>query len=74
MGIEPKSATRLFRKASKLGIPLHGVFELTPMCNMNCRMCYVRKSPEEVQREGGLIPAEKWYEEKALKRCKEKAD
>ena len=62
MGIEPKSATRLFRKASKLGIPLHGVFELTPMCNMNCRMCYVRKSPEEVQREGGLIPAEKWYD------------
>ena len=22
-------------------IPLHGLFELTPLCNLNCKMCYV---------------------------------
>lgn len=22
-------------------IPLHGTFELTPLCNLNCKMCYV---------------------------------
>lgn len=62
MGIEPKSATRMFRKAGQLGIPLHGVFELTPMCNMNCKMCYVRKSAEEVKEAGGLISPEQWYD------------
>ena len=26
------------------GIPLHGTFELTPLCNLNCKMCYVHLS------------------------------
>lgn len=62
MANEPKSATRLFKKAGKLGIPLHGVFELTPQCNMSCRMCYVRKTAQQVGNEGGLISADKWIE------------
>ena len=40
----------LYTKASKLRIPLSGTFELSPVCNFSCRMCYVRKSREEVQR------------------------
>lgn len=59
---EPISAARLFRKAGKLGIPLHGAFELTPVCNMSCEMCYVRKTMPEVQAAGGLLTADDWYE------------
>lgn len=28
-------------KAREKGIPVHGQFELTPLCNFNCGMCYV---------------------------------
>lgn len=39
----------MFYKAEKSGVPLSGTFELTPMCNFFCRMCYVRKSASEVK-------------------------
>ncbi|MBQ7801721.1 MAG: radical SAM protein [Oscillospiraceae bacterium] len=39
----------LYRKASHLRIPLSGTFELSPVCNFSCRMCYVRKTREEVR-------------------------
>lgn len=35
-------------KARKQGIPIHGQLELTPLCNLNCRMCYVRLNPEQL--------------------------
>jgi MoaA/NifB/PqqE/SkfB family radical SAM enzyme len=38
----------LYAKASWLRIPLSGTFELSPVCNFACRMCYVRKTREEV--------------------------
>lgn len=43
-------------------IPLAGSFELLPVCNLQCRMCYVRKSMAEVNEAGGLLPAEQWLE------------
>ena len=39
----------MFYKAGKLGLPFSGTFELTPLCNFHCRMCYVRKTIEEVK-------------------------
>lgn len=39
----------LYTKAVHLGIPLNGTFELSPVCNFSCRMCYVRKTRKEVQ-------------------------
>ena len=36
-------------KASRLRIPLSGTFELSPVCNFSCRMCYVRKTQKEVK-------------------------
>ena len=39
----------LYTKASKRRIPLNGTFELSPVCNFSCRMCYVRKTQKEVQ-------------------------
>ncbi len=29
--------------------PVSGSLELTPLCNMNCRMCYVRLSPRQAR-------------------------
>ena len=38
----------LQEKAAGKQIPLNGVFELSPVCNFSCRMCYVRKTQKEV--------------------------
>ncbi len=39
-------------KAKSQRVPLSGAFELTPCCNLNCKMCYVRKSAAEVNAHG----------------------
>ena len=36
------------RKARKRGIPLNGQFELTPLCNFDCKMCYVHLTKEQM--------------------------
>lgn len=36
--------------------------ELLPVCNLNCQMCYIRKSMAEVNEEGGLKSVEEWLE------------
>lgn len=38
----------LARKATHFKVPLSGTFELSPVCNFSCRMCYVRKTQKEV--------------------------
>ena len=38
----------LYNKAGRAGIPIGGTFELSPVCNFACRMCYVRKTAAEV--------------------------
>lgn len=48
--------------ASLKEIPILGTFEVTPSCNMDCKMCYVRMKPEDVNRLGGLKPASYWIE------------
>ena len=40
---------RLQRKAAQAGVPISGTFELTPRCNLSCRMCYIRMTPEEMK-------------------------
>lgn len=39
----------LYTKATRNLIPLSGTFELSPVCNFSCRMCYVRKTKREVE-------------------------
>lgn len=39
----------LYRKAAYNRVPISGTFELSPVCNFNCRMCYVRKTLKEVR-------------------------
>lgn len=50
----------LIHKATRKGTPIKATFELTPFCNMNCAMCYVRHSMEEIQAEGGLHTVDYW--------------
>ena len=38
----------LYAKASRMRVPLSGTFELSPVCNFSCRMCYVRRTAKEV--------------------------
>lgn len=50
----------LYQKATQRRVPLSGTFELTPRCNMNCRMCYIRMSEEEMRACGKEISAAEW--------------
>ena len=38
-------------------IPLRGTFELTPFCNFQCVMCYVRLNQEQAKRQGKMLCA-----------------
>ncbi len=40
--------------------PINGSLELLPLCNMHCKMCYVRLDYEDVLQQGGLLSLEKW--------------
>ena len=53
---------RLWEKAGGMCVPLTGAFELLPICNLSCKMCYVRKSKSYVDKHGGLIRAKQWLE------------
>ncbi|MBQ7415721.1 MAG: radical SAM protein [Oscillospiraceae bacterium] len=52
----------LCRKCAELGIPVSGVFELTPRCNLQCKMCYVRLTPEQMAPIGRERTAEEWLD------------
>ena len=58
----PLSAIRekLFGLSARKRIPITGAFELTPICNFQCKMCYIRKSAGEVSELGGLQPLDFW--------------
>ena len=43
----------LEKKARKMNVPLYGQFELTPLCNLSCKMCYVHRTEKEM---AGLKP------------------
>ena len=47
-------------RAASQGRPINGSLELTPLCTMDCGMCYVRLSREEMERKGRLHTAEEY--------------
>lgn len=55
-----KLEERLVIKATEKRIPLSGTFELSPICNMSCEMCYARLDRSKVEAMGGLQPKERW--------------
>lgn len=50
----------LVHKAYAHRVPINGSLELLPLCNMNCDMCYVRLSKEEMKEKGRLRTKEEW--------------
>lgn len=68
--VESKISRHLHIRAAKAGVPLSGTFELTPCCNLSCKMCYVRKPRAEVEAEGGLMSADEWIA--LAQKCREK--
>lgn len=59
---EPVVTEYLHAKAASARIPLSGTFELTPVCNMACKMCYVRMTARQQQAIAPLRSAEEWLE------------
>lgn len=54
---------RLYQKAGDRKIPLSGTFELSPVCNFACKMCYVRKTIQEVKEHPRkMMSLEQWIE------------
>ena len=60
--VEPAMTEYLHRKAARNKIPLSGTFELTPVCNMNCQMCYVRMSKAQQESIRPLMTVDEWVE------------
>lgn len=60
---EPYLSRFFHAKGVQMGIPVSGTFELTPCCNLKCRMCYVRQDIEQVRAAGGLHDAAWWLKQ-----------
>lgn len=52
----------LCRKCAALGIPVSGMFELTPRCNLQCKMCYIRLTPDQMAPLGRERTAAEWLQ------------
>ncbi len=50
----------MIKYAAAKCVPINGSFELLPLCNLNCKMCYVRLSREEMEQKGRLRTADEW--------------
>ena len=48
----------LFQRAAEKQVPIYGGFELTPYCNLSCKMCYVHETKPGLS----LLRAEKWLD------------
>ena len=55
-----KSLSRyLDQRAREKGVPIFGQFELTPLCNFSCKMCYVHLDAEQLKGRT-VLPTETW--------------
>ena len=57
---QPQLRRFMYAKAAHNRMPLSGTFELTPRCNLNCRMCYIHLSESELCARGRERTAEEW--------------
>lgn len=49
-------------QARMRGIPLNVGFELTPLCNFDCKMCYIHLTKEQMEKEGTVLSTEQWLD------------
>ena len=52
----------LVARANETFEPLTANFELTPLCNLHCDMCFVRLTRQQVEERGGLHDANSWLD------------
>ena len=52
--------SRLEQKLLSKGLPTQAVFEITPLCNLSCKMCFVRLDKEKMDSIGKLMTAAQW--------------
>ena len=53
----------LLAKSAQAHSPANGSIELLPLCNMNCDMCYVHLTPQQLKEAGGRIhTGQEWLE------------
>lgn len=57
---ESNTEELLRAKADIKKIPLTGTVELLPLCNMNCKMCYVVLTKEEMKNQGRMLSCDEW--------------
>ena len=60
--IKPQLTEYLYRKAYISKTPLSGAFEISPLCNMDCKMCYVRMTKQEMNKVGRQRTVDEWIE------------
>ncbi len=58
--LHTKLEERMVIKATEGLSPISGSFELTPLCNLHCRMCYIHCSKAECDSHGGLLTVDEW--------------
>ena len=54
---------RLVAKATIARIPITAAFELTPICNMHCEMCYIRMEKQAMNEAGGALRSDYWLQQ-----------
>lgn len=64
-----KTMDILNKKAKEKKIPISVSCELTPLCNLKCKMCYIRLDKKEMDDIGKLLNADDWI--KLLKEMQE---
>lgn len=52
----------LFSKADKTKTPISGALEISPLCNMDCKMCYVKMTKQDMNKVGRERTVEEWLE------------
>ncbi len=50
----------LVQKAEIMRTPIGGTMELLPLCNMNCKMCFIRQNSEEMKKQGRMLSCDEW--------------
>lgn len=60
--VRPTLYRYLFRKASRLKTPLSGAFEISPLCNMDCKMCYIKMTKGEMNKVGRQRTIDEWID------------
>ena len=66
-GIQGEQRKEIFKRflnfqARMRGVPYNGGFELTPLCNFDCKMCYVHLTKAQMEREAKLLTTDQWID------------